>query len=345
MSDVNSSHNFSVDSQVKSEVERYDLDVTQPIEPSAEGDLRERQACQEPASDWSDRAYKLRQKNRDFCKKIEKLEQHVAESQEQLKTQQQRAENAESLIAKQTEALGNSQKQFNRVLQELEAVRQEVKLKQTSIENLLSKLEASQEQVARIERECAILQESYHEQQYKLLETEQQARELSVRLYRQQRYTLQYKTALEQNTAPAARQQEILNELDSTTLNLNGQPIEAWSIPNRELKGIEHLNLNQSIKLEPEKEQSRSLEAEKTLDSPSKSVIPPKLPFHSHEESYLAANKEQVENAKRLETTANRATASSSNSPSPIIAAAASSKKRKSLAAIELPTFPRYRAY
>jgi chromosome segregation ATPase len=319
MSAANSNSNFSVDSQAKVSVDQ----------------LNEEQNC--PQHDWSDRAYKLRHKTREFCKKIEQLEQKLAEATEKSQSLQKRAENAEILIARQSEEIGNSQNRFNQVIQELEATRQESQHKQTSIERLCAKLEVSQEQIARIERECAVLQETYHEQQYKLLETEQQARELNVRLYRQQRYTLQYKTALERQAESSSSSSEMAKELESITFEANQQPIQAWSNSSDRLNYIPDLNLQTTAKLEPI--EKNDLTTQQPVDLHTK-----KLPFNQDDRTYLPIQKVSVEDEKTRLTT-QKQNVSSSNSPSPLIANSSSNKKPKSLAAIELPTFPRYRAY
>jgi hypothetical protein len=317
MSAANSNSNFSVDSQAKPSDDRCDVNVLQ--------------------NDWSDRAYKLRNKNREFCKKIEQLEQELAESREQSQRLQQRAENAEVLIARQGEEIGNSQKNFNQLLQQLESARQESQNKQTSIERLGAKLEVSQEQVARIERECASLQEAYHEQQYKLLETEQQARELNVRLYRQQRYTLQYKTVLERQAEGLPSSGEITRQLDNITFDPNKHPIQAWSIPDDRLNYVADLNLQPMAKLEPQEKESFTTEQPVQLNT-EKSIL------NSKDRNYLPVQKVPIED-KNIKSIPQKQIASSSNSPSPLIATSSSSKKPKSLAAIDLPTFPRYRVY
>jgi chromosome segregation ATPase len=341
MSSANSNSNFLVDSHAKISDNGCDVNLTQQLptslstEASSHQDSRLNPVSHMPQHDWSDRAYKLRDKNREFCKRIEKLEQALAEAKEESHKLQKRAENAEILIARQAEEMGNSQKRFNQLLQELEAVRQESQTKQISIERLYAKLEASQEQTARIERECTSLQEAYHEQQYKLIETEQQARELNVRLYRQQRQTLHYKTALERQAENSSSSTEISRELDSTIFDANKQPIQAWSIQDDRLNYVADLNLQNNPQLEPQEKADSTTEQPVEIDAEKSS-------FNHQDRTYLPVRSMPVEDAN-TKSTNKKQIASSSNSPSPLIASSSSTKKPKSLAAIDLPTFPRYR--
>jgi chromosome segregation ATPase len=359
MSDVNQNYSFSVDSQAKVNIDRFELTERNSASEGSVDRFAENSCVKDCFSndfnqdrvDWSARAHKLRQKNRDFCKKIERLEQAVAESQEQLVSEQERSQNAEIFIARQTEEIGNAQQKNNRLIQELETARQEINNKQMTIESLYAKLAASQEHAARIERECAILQEKYHEQQYKLLETEQQARELSVRLYRQQRYTLQYKTALDQQEENVAAQNQIarqLDQLDSTSFTPKVQPIKTWSLTEEELNYVAELNPKQPVKLEPENfswQPTNASDTVRELNTDIQAALVPETPLNE-EKQYLALSSTKTAKANSFQINKEeKVISSSTNWPSPVIAAAASNRKRKSLAAIELPTFPRYRAY
>jgi chromosome segregation ATPase len=343
MSSAHSNSNFSVDSHATVSVDRGDVNFTQKLptsfstEASSHQDSRSNPVQHIPQHDWSDRAYKLRDKNREFCKKIEKLEQALAEAKEESHKLQKRAENAEILIARQAEEMGNSQKRFNQLLQELEVVRQESHNKQISIERLSAKLEVSQEQTARIERECTNLQEAYHEQQYKLLETEQQAKELNARLHRQQRHALQYKTALERQADNSSSSGEISRELDSTIFDVNKQPIQAWSIQNDRLNYITDLNLQTNAQLESQEKVDSTTEQPIEVDTEKSS-------FNSKDTNYLPVQQLPVEDSN-TKSINKKQIAHSSSSPSPLIATSSGSKKPKSLAAIDLPTFPRYRVY
>jgi hypothetical protein len=72
-------------------------------------------------------------------------------------------------------------------------------LRRTTIHNetLQAELDASQQRVAQLERECTLLQQRFSEKSTALQQAEDTCRDLRARLHRQQRYTLQFKTALE----------------------------------------------------------------------------------------------------------------------------------------------------
>lgn len=149
-------------------------------------------------TDWMTIAHKLRQHNRDLIKKIVQKEQALSESHHQLQTQVGRSRSADILIAQQAEELKSYQERLNQQLEELELSHQTVQQQQSYAEELAKQLISTQERVAQLERECVLLQEDYDQQLCKLQESKQQTKELESRLRRQQRFTLEYKAALEQ---------------------------------------------------------------------------------------------------------------------------------------------------
>ncbi|TVQ44817.1 MAG: hypothetical protein EA365_09120 [Gloeocapsa sp. DLM2.Bin57] len=84
------------------------------------------------------------------------------------------------------------------LINQLEIAQQTIKNQQLMIETLSRQLAETQEHLSNLERECSQVQDNYNQQTYKLLETEKQLQELHGRLLRQQRYTLEYKTVLEE---------------------------------------------------------------------------------------------------------------------------------------------------
>lgn len=143
-------------------------------------------------------AHKLRQHNRELVKTVVQLEEALAESQEKLQAHIIRSRSADSLITQQSDELNTSQQQLSQLGQELEQAKQNARQYQEMLAELEYKFQTSQTQLAKIERECALLQEAYNEQQQKLFAAEQEIKDLQVRLQRQQRYTLQYKSALDE---------------------------------------------------------------------------------------------------------------------------------------------------
>lgn len=90
-----------------------------------------------------------------------------------------------------------AQAEITQLSQDLEFAQQTNQRQQILIETLTGQLEGSQERVAQLERECALTQQRYSEQSHQLTQSENICRDLHTRLQRQQRYTLQFKAALE----------------------------------------------------------------------------------------------------------------------------------------------------
>jgi hypothetical protein len=93
--------------------------------------------------------------------------------------------------------LSQAQEQLTTLYNQLEFAHQTNQRQQILIETLTDQLEASQERVAQLERETSLLQQRYTEQSQTLAQTAGNCRDLQTRLHRQQRYTLQFKAALE----------------------------------------------------------------------------------------------------------------------------------------------------
>jgi hypothetical protein len=89
------------------------------------------------------------------------------------------------------------QEQITTLFNQLEFAHQTNQRQQILIETLTGQLENGQERVAQLEREAALLQQRYNEQTQLLSKSEGTCRDLQARLQRQQRYTLQFKAALE----------------------------------------------------------------------------------------------------------------------------------------------------
>ncbi|NJO49030.1 MAG: hypothetical protein HC840_05620 [Leptolyngbyaceae cyanobacterium RM2_2_4] len=118
-------------------------------------------------------------------------DQPQASEQSQVSTASQAASSptSQTLIAAQAE--------IARLSNDLEFAQQTNHRQQILLETLTEQLEVSQERVAQLERECALTQQRYSEQTHQLTLSEKTCRDLHVRLQRQQRYTLQFKAALE----------------------------------------------------------------------------------------------------------------------------------------------------
>jgi hypothetical protein len=118
---------------------------------------------------------------------------------------------------------------------QLEFAHQANQRQQILIETLTGQLESSQERVAELERESALVQQRYSEQIQLLGQTESSNRDLQARLHRQQRYTLQFKAALEKCLEVPTPQYDLGAEamteaiMGDNPFLLKTQKIQPWS--------------------------------------------------------------------------------------------------------------------
>ena len=321
-------------------------------------------------TDWFALACKLRQRNRELIKTVVQLEQALADSQEQLHSQIMRTRSADTLIARQAEELEKTQEQVSHLFHELEASHQAAQHQQTLIETISEQLEASQEQVAQLERECTLLQQDYNQQAQKLLETGKQVQELRSRLHRQQRYTLQFKAALEQclevPSPTTAISQQLDGKTSSTALIPAIKPIQPWSSSTDELDYPPETDTNRSsvsldddplaceslapyseeAKVEPERNQQQQLATTEKDVSPELEAFNLFLETLDPEiENPSAAEFLEVPPSSESPPSNEEAIASTkSNWPSHVISPLHHAKRRKSRAVIDLPKFIPHRS-
>ncbi|MDA0268663.1 MAG: hypothetical protein O3A14_17310 [Cyanobacteria bacterium] len=111
------------------------------------------------------------------------------------------------------------QRSMAQLLSEPEGSNDALKRQRILAETLQAQLDSGQERVTQLERECTLLQQQHTAKSQSLQKAEETCRDLRSRLQRQQRYTLQFKVALEKcldmstpqqaphisNTAPLGR--------------------------------------------------------------------------------------------------------------------------------------------
>nr|WP_290225829.1 hypothetical protein [Trichocoleus desertorum] len=139
----------------------------------------------------------LQQRNGYLLNRVTQLEVVLNECQVTLEAQASRTQEQESILAQQSEELTSADEHIARLMHELECSHQAAQRQQILVETITAQLENSQERVAQLERECALTQQRYNEQTHALMQAENICRDLRSRLHRQQRYTLQFKAALE----------------------------------------------------------------------------------------------------------------------------------------------------
>ncbi|KAM3095212.1 hypothetical protein ACKFKG_14155 [Phormidesmis sp. 146-35] len=154
----------------------------------------------------------------------------IAQTEEKLQAQA-------AIVSQKDQALMDAQHSIAKLFHELEQSHQTAQKQQILIETLTGQLESSQEQVAQLERECALTQQRYDDQIQTVRQAENSCRDLRSRLHRQQRYTLQFKAALEKCLEVPAPQfqaevSEMIGEKSDAPIQLfapKAQPVQPWS--------------------------------------------------------------------------------------------------------------------
>jgi hypothetical protein len=167
--------------------------------------------------------------HQDLLQEISVYKEAITEAERQLEAKTRRSQSTDQLIAQQAEELSKVQDHLAYTVAEFQVYQEESQRQQFQVEILAEKSAASQARTAELERECSLLQENCEEKGHQIKVLEKQLEEVRARLQRQQRYAIQYKTALEQclatpNLNPSS---DIANAIASLT----GQatPIQPWS--------------------------------------------------------------------------------------------------------------------
>jgi hypothetical protein len=167
--------------------------------------------------------------HQDLLQEISVYKQALSEAERQLEGQSRRSQSADQLIAQQAEELSKVQEHLAYTVAEFQVYQEEAQRQQLQVETLTEKSATSQTRTAELERECSLLQENCEEKGHQIKVLEKQLEEVRARLQRQQRYAIQYKTALEQclampNLNPSS---DIANAIASLTGQVT--PIQPWS--------------------------------------------------------------------------------------------------------------------
>ena len=196
---------------------------------------------------------KVQTQNQELRSQVTELEAALLRSQTSLRAEIERweavtlaqsdsSESSESLLAQQNQALSGSQVRLSQLFVELENSHRMAQRQQILVETLTDQLQSSHEQIAQLERECAAVQQRSSENLQQFTQSEQTARDLRSRLHRQQRYTLQFKAALEKclDVPPATAQGFVADFLDEALNPVvisppkvkipRSQPVQPWSV-------------------------------------------------------------------------------------------------------------------
>ncbi|GAB4366174.1 MAG: hypothetical protein Kow00121_03370 [Elainellaceae cyanobacterium] len=185
----------------------------------------------------------LNQCNSILLDRVSQLEEALERSQSALKAEVKRSQSQvafsdyerEDLVSIQD--LTAAQEQVVELYNQLEFVHQTNQRQQILVETLTGQLEASQERVAQLEREAALVQQRYNDQMQSLIQYEHNCRDLQARLHRQQRYTLQFKAALEKSLEVSAPPFESVAQAVAAASTEDyfflpkGQRIQPWISP------------------------------------------------------------------------------------------------------------------
>ncbi|MDD1416502.1 hypothetical protein MEN41_18355 [Dolichospermum sp. ST_con] len=135
--------------------------------------------------------------NNHLYTQVEQLKTELAEAEKILQWHKTRSNVTESMFNQQNQELSAGQEQIHSLYQQLETSVKTVQEQEICIENYKANLQISQQRLAHLERECSLLQTNYSQESQQLLHSENTCRELRARLMRQQRQTMQFKSALE----------------------------------------------------------------------------------------------------------------------------------------------------
>ena len=147
----------------------------------------------------------LNQCNDALLLRVTELEEALERSQIALQSEIERTQ-ASAVGLPVARVPGPVQQQIAQLLSELDIANDGLRRTTIHNETLQTDLEVNRQRVAQLERECTLLQQRFSEKSTALQQAEETCRDLKARLHRQQRYTLQFKAALEKclNMAPGA---------------------------------------------------------------------------------------------------------------------------------------------
>ena len=192
---------------------------------------------------WQKVAHKLREYNRKLLKKVFKLEQELADVDNKFKKYVEKSRSSDMLVAQQESEIRKYQERVEVFSQQLATSQKIIVEKETAIDNLAQQHKLSQQQTARLERDCTLLKEEYNHQSYELVNKEKQIQQLQTKADKQQRLALQYKAELQKIESRSHREQTSVavtiptKKQTKDRQKYNKKTIEPWSTPaNSDLK-------------------------------------------------------------------------------------------------------------
>lgn len=223
---------------------------------------------------------------------IEVYKQALQEAEQQLEGKERRSQSTDQLIEQQAEELSKIQEHLAYTVAELQVHQEEAQRQQLQLETVSEKLAISQSQAAQLERDCSLLKETCQEKTEQVRLLEQQVEELRVRLQRQQRYSLQYKTALEQCLATPSFSPS--SDVANAIASLTGQTttIQPWSLGDESAPFSIKENTVKARSQNPDEVISRKPENLAPLETPASTQMPvepsPSTPTETEPEPVVA---------------------------------------------------------
>lgn len=254
--------------------------------------------------DWQRVAHKLREYNRKLLKKVFRLEQELAEIDNKFNKYVEKSQNSDVLLARQAEELESYQEKVALLLKQLAGSQQQIENQELLIQQVSQQHELSQQQTAQLERECTLLQEKYNQKAFELATKEQESEKLKSELSQQQDSVLQQEAKLKKYQEAASRKEKAVSRNQNYPHNRFIQPWSTSIIP--------------EPKIALPKNKSQSTKVQKTLGNTA----------------------ETIQTAAKVATWP-ATTARNKAEQTQIATKPNQSKKPQSLAAVDLPTFPR----
>ena len=255
--------------------------------------------------DWKKVAHKLRAYNRKLLKQEFRLQQELAEIDNRFDKYVEKSQNSDLLMARQAEEIENYQETIAVLTQQLTSSQQQLDAQETTVEQLKEQYELSQKQTAQLERECTLLQEKYNHKAFELSAKEQENQELQTQLSQQQHQALQREAKLKRyQEAEAARKAKTSSRQQNYPHNKYIQPWSTSSIA------------------EPK-------------------IALPKAKVKSDKAPKIHKTAETIKTAAKIATWSTSTASPRQIEKSKTAAKSEQVKKPQSLAAVDLPTFPR----
>lgn len=161
-------------------------------------EITEAQIAEYDQQEWFKIVCQMRQHNRELMATIKKLQSEQINLQKELNFYQQRSQNFDCLLSQQTEDLEVTSRKVAQLSRQLQIYHQKNQDKKQEIANLTQKLQTTQAYLGQLEQDCAALKAENQTLESEIQAISLEKGELTSRLERQQRYTMQYKSALRQ---------------------------------------------------------------------------------------------------------------------------------------------------